>query len=172
MPKKLFLRTLILQLIATMALCHSIGCQKANPEGRENVSGTITLNGKPIDPKWNASITFVPSDGRDVDDGGGEQIAQGRYLLTGIGGVKPGKYKVKLYVTQYYDIKTSEPSTEATGEFDNIHVSMIPNEFNENSTLEFEVVQGKKNIFNYDIVTDFVPDVESAIKRARNRPPI
>jgi hypothetical protein len=104
-----------------------------------------------------------------VDDGGGDQILQGKYLLTGIGGVKPGKYRVKLYVTQYYDIKTEEPSTAETGEFDNVHVNMIPKEFNDDLPLEFEVIPRKKNVFNFDIVTDYVPDAESAIRNARNR---
>lgn len=33
----------------------------------------------------------------------------------------------------------------------------VPPEFNQNSTIEFEVAENKANTFNYDIQTDFVP---------------
>jgi len=168
MLQKNISRTWILHLIAVLVFCHSIGCKQPNPEGREDVSGTITLNGKALDPKWDAMISFVPSDGRAVTDGGGIQIAQGKYMLTGIGGIMPGKYKVKIKISQYYDMKTGQPSTPETGDFDSVRVPLIPTEFNDDTTLEFEVIQGKKNVFHYDIVTDYVPDVDSALKRQRN----
>ena len=170
MLKKFISRCLTIQLTAAMLLCP--GCKQPNPEGREDVSGTITFNGQTIDPKWEASISFVPSDGRDVTEGGGIQIIQGRYLLTGIGGVKPGRYKVKIQMSRLYDIKTRQPSTPETGDFDSVRVPLIPREFNDGTTLEFEVIQGKKNVFNYDIVTDYVPDIDSVLDRQRNsRPP-
>ena len=167
--QKRFLYVLIPHFIATMLLLPSVGCKEGNPEGRENVGGKITLNGKTIDDKWNAAISFIPSDGRDVTDGGGGQITQGKYFLTGAGGVKPGKYKVKLFMTQYYDVKTGEPSTENTGDFDSVHISMIPKEFNDDSTMEFEVLKGKNNVFNYDIVTDYVPDKNAIPKAAKSK---
>ena len=170
MQGQIFSRVLFLQLIATLVLCHSLGCKKANPEGRENVNGTITLNGKAIDPKWTAAISFVPADGRGATEGGGGQINQGRYLLTGPDGVMPGKYRVKLFMNQYYDVKTGEPATENTGEFDSVHIGMIPREFNEDSTLEFEVVKGRKNVFDYDIVTDYAPDPASIPRTAKPKP--
>ena len=74
----------IFPLIVVMILLQSVGCKKGNPEGRENVSGTITLNDKAIDSKWTAAISFIPSDGRDATDGGGGQILQGKYMLTGV----------------------------------------------------------------------------------------
>ena len=33
-------------------------------------------------------------------------------------------------------------------------VSLVPPEFNEQSTIEFEVVAGQKNVFDYDIKTE------------------
>lgn len=167
--QKIISRELILPLLAVMILCHGVGCKKENPEGRENVSGKITFNGQTIDPKWTAAISFIPGDGRDATDGGGGQITQSKYLLTGTGGIKPGKYKVKLFVQQYYDVKTGEPSTANTGDFDSVYVSMIPKEFNDDSTMELEVVQGKKNVFNYDIVTDYVPDQNSIQKSVNSK---
>lgn len=147
-----------------------MGCKPANPDGRENVSGKITLNGQTLDPKFTAAISFVPTDGRAVTEGGGGQIVNSQYLLTSTDGVKPGKYKVKIFVQQYYDVKTGEPSTAETGDFDSVHVKAIPDDFNENSTLEFEVVAGKKNTFDYDIVTDYVPDKDSIPKKAKVKP--
>ena len=168
--KKKYVQLVFLPVMAALIVFQVSGCKKANPEGREDVAGKITLNGQLIDPKFTAAISFVPSDSRTVTDGGGGQIVGGKYLLTNTEGVKPGKYKVKLFVNQYYDIKTGEPSTEKTGDYDSVHISMIPPEFNDATTLEFEVVAGKKNAFDYDIVTDYVPDASTVIKRARNKP--
>ena len=169
MQKKLFSKILIFQWIAAMILCSGIGCRQPNPEGREDVSGTVTLNGKAIDPKWYATISFVPGDGRDVTEGGGGQITGGKYLLTGIGGIKPGHYKVRIFINQLYDIRTGEPSTPETGDFDSVRVNMIPADFNDDTILEFEVIQGKRNTFHYNVVTDYIPDVDAVIRSVINR---
>jgi hypothetical protein len=148
------------------------GCGKANPDGRENVSGKITLNGNIIDKSYTAAVSFTPLDSRQpFRDGGNGQILGSKYLLTGTDGVKPGKYRVKLFVQRYYDVKTGEPATENTGEFDMVYVSMIPSDFNDSSRLEFEVVKGEKNIFNFDIKTDYRPDSKS-IPRAAKKPAV
>jgi hypothetical protein len=59
----------------------------------------------------------------------------------------------------YYDKKTDKPVTAATLIGDTYMVKVIPDDYNANSKIEFEVVKGKKNVFNYDIVLppDFKP---------------
>jgi len=134
------------------------GCNKQqNPDGREDVSGKITLNGQIL--KANANIRFVAlSDDRAA--GGGGQVNAGKYHLTGQDAIKPGKYKVRIEAYELYDRKTLAPATGETGDFDFYQVVLVPPEFNVESTLEFEVVAGKKNVFNYDIVTSYVPDTK------------
>ena len=131
------------------------GCGKSNPEGRMDVSGTIKLNGQLLTTP--GTIKFEPIGG-DPQDGGSGRVVDSKFLLTGMDGIKPGKYKVKIGVEQLYDRKTGEPSTAQTGDFDSYRVHFVPPEFNANSTIEFEVVQGKRNVFDYDIVTDYKPD--------------
>lgn len=161
---------LVISLVVALMMFQAVGCKKANPEGREDVSGKVTLNGQAINPKFTAAISLIPSDGRPVTEGGGGQIVNGKYLLTNTEGVKPGKYKIKFFINQYYDVKTGEPATEQTGEYDMVHVAMVPSDFNDNSTIEFEVVAGKKNTFDYDIVTDYVPGKDAIPKKAKSKP--
>ena len=131
------------------------GCGTAvdNPDGRETVSGMITLNGSPLGGM--AGISFVPKEG---GDGGGQgQIKEGRYIISGYDGVKPGKYLVRIFATVDFDKSTGKVA-DNTIEFGNeLTVDVIPPEFNKESTIEFEVVAGGNNVFNYDVQTDYVP---------------
>jgi len=141
-------------LILCICLLGIAGCKKTNPEGREDVRGTITLNGAPIEI---GTIIFDPT-GSDHASGGSAQIINGKYELVGIGGVKPGQYIVRISARREYDLKTGKPADENTQEGFYYFVVYTPPEFNTNSTIEFAVVQGKRNTFNYNVVTDYVPD--------------
>lgn len=142
-------------------LLTSFGCKgPENPDGRENVSGKITLNGQPL--MGLAGIRFDPVDG---GDGGGKgQIKQGVYSITGYDAVKPGKYTVRIFASVDYDRKTGKLADNQILEGDAIAVDLVPAEFNSNSKIEFEVVKGKNNVFNYDVVTDFVPSMPKSSK--------
>jgi hypothetical protein len=130
------------------------GCQHTNPDGRENVRGQILLNGKPL--AGNARIVFDSLEG-NFRDGGSGQIMSGNFLLTKQDGVKPGKYRVRIFATMTYDTTTNLPATKETLDYNEYTMNIIPPEFNIDSFLEFEVIKGKKNIYNYDIVTSFKP---------------
>ncbi len=146
--------TITLFLLGCLLLPCLSGCGKKNPDGREDVSGTITLNGQPL--QGAAGIFFDP--GPNAKGAGGTgQILSGKYLLTMQDGVKPGKYTVRISCTATFDKKTGELATPNTKFEDEFNTAIIPPEFNEKSNIEFEVVQGKKNIFDYDIKTDFKP---------------
>ena len=142
-------------LVISVVAILTVGCgKKTNPEGREDIRGTITFNGKPLDV---GTIRFDPT-GSDYAAGGSGPIHLGKYELTGIEGVKPGQYKVCFFASWDYDLRTGQPADENTPDGGVYKVKRIPPEFNTNSTLEFEVVQGKRNVFNYDIVTDYQPN--------------
>jgi hypothetical protein len=136
------------------------GCGKpVDPEaaGRETVAGTILLNGQP--PVGETVIAFAPLDGVDTTAGGGGLVsAEGKYSLTGRNGVKPGKYRVRISCSATYDRKTKAPRTAETEFGHDYQVRILPPTFNEKSTLEFEVVAGKPNVFDYNIETSFVPN--------------
>ena len=149
-----------LTLLFVVALL-SAGCKPKNPDGREDVSGKITLNGKNI-PEYTGvcSIQFDPQ-GDDKRAGGNGPIFDGEYLLTGNDGVKPGKYTVRILYSVSYDGATGQPATVESGDLNQYLVNYLPPEFNSESQIEFEVVAKKKNVFDYDIVTDFQPQVDA-----------
>ncbi len=151
-------------LIALAALSPLLlnGCSKPkNPDGRENVSGTITLNGAPLTGM--AGIVFSPVE-EGSDAGGMGQISNGKYALTGADGVKPGKYIVRISSSIDFDKSTGKPADNTSVFGSEVPVEVVPPEFNKNSTIEFEVVAGKNNVFNYDIKTDYVPQMPKNTK--------
>lgn len=130
------------------------GCSgPSNPDGRQNVSGTITLNGAPLTGM--SGIVFSPvADGSDA--GGQGQINTGEYALTGADGVKPGKYIVRITASVDFDITTGKQADNTIQFGSEVPVDLVPPEFNKQSTIEFEVVAGENNVFDYDIKTDYV----------------
>ena len=87
----------MLRLVAPLALVGLWGC--GSEEDRIKlvpVSGTITLNGKPL---ADAQVNFVPADGSGPNTPGVDSTGpQGNYKLMfkGRSGVAPGKYKVMI----------------------------------------------------------------------------
>ncbi|RCS42191.1 hypothetical protein DTL42_20390 [Bremerella cremea] len=149
---------LLLGLTISLAGCSSSA--PPNPDGRETIRGTIKLNGSPLGGM--AGITFVPVDGGD--GGGRAQIKEGSYELSGYDGVKPGKYIVQIFATVDFD-KTTGEIGDHTMKFGNeITVAVVPPKFNEESKIEFEVVPGGNNVFDYDIQTDYVPKMPKGAK--------
>lgn len=150
----------LLPLLVVVSLLAFSGCRETkNPEGRLDVSGKITLNGGPFKDVDMSSVIFT-----SVDDPEREIHAArfdgktGKYLLTKQNGLLPGKYKVRLGASSMYDIKTGEPATGNTRDGDEYHVQLIPPQYGSESTLEFEVVDGKKNVFDCDIKGDLIFD--------------
>ena len=64
-----------------------VGCSS---DGRMAVSGTVTLDGKPLE---SGAITFLPAPGSEGHSAGG-QITNGEFRLPADHGQKPGKYLV------------------------------------------------------------------------------
>ncbi|MGV2335940.1 MAG UNVERIFIED_CONTAM: carboxypeptidase-like regulatory domain-containing protein [Planctomycetaceae bacterium] len=89
---------LALTIVATAAGCGG-GPQKIIPEKAVPVTGTITLDGKPLD---NARITYYPSSAAQGDGASGTTDSAGKYELQSVFGSEvvigaaPGKYKVVI----------------------------------------------------------------------------
>ena len=162
MKISLYYTTNICFFLLSLPLITLLGCGKSiDPHaiGRENVSGTIRLNGELLEV--GARIFFSPLDKGDATAGGIGHIAKGgKYFLIGRNGVKPGKYRVGIACEITYDRKTNAPRTAETDDVDEYHVRIVPPEFNTKSMIEFEVVEGRKNIFDYNIETSFIPDTK------------
>jgi len=144
------------KLYASFILCILLvwitGCGKApNPDGREDVWGSITLNGEPV---LTGIIAFrsVTEEGQNGEGGGA--IINGKYYLTGRDGVKPGEYKVNLFATYEYDSQTGELATLETTAERLRSVDMIPAGYGRDTTLAFTVQKGARNVFNYNVVAE------------------
>jgi hypothetical protein len=132
------------------------GCGKPpNPDGRLDVSGKITLNGGGFPGAEMCGVGLIPVDDQSLGSSSTTfHRDTGEFLFTRQDGLKPGKYKVVISAQAVFDRKTKQPVTPETMEGDDYKVNLVPAEFNKNSTLEFEVVAGKKNVFNYDVKTE------------------
>ncbi|MDR1963133.1 MAG: hypothetical protein LBQ50_05095 [Planctomycetaceae bacterium] len=150
-----------------------IGCGKVpNPDGRLDVSGTITLNGGPFPGAEMCAIGLVPIDDKSLGSSSTTfDRNTGKFLFTRQDGLKPGKYKVVITAQAVFDKTTKQPVTPETMEGNDYKVNLVPPEFNKESKIEFEVVADQKNIFNYDVKTDYKPNTkptERAIQQGKN----
>jgi hypothetical protein len=171
-----FKKKLLINLVVTFCICCILltSCQHTNPDGREDVSGRIMLNGVPI-KATSINIVFEPLETDDKTAGGVGTISRdGTFLLTGANALKPGKYRVRFSANVSYDSTTRQPATPQTDIVNFYNVSLLPDEFTtEKSTVTFEVIKGKKNVFNHDIVTDYKPNTNPTNRAARKgKPPL
>jgi hypothetical protein len=133
-------------------------CKQSNPYGFEQITGKITYNGQPV----SLMLAFDPLDSNNNQSGGSALTKKdGTFLMTGQSGLKPGKYRVRFMLRKSYWKKTMKPVEETETNVDRtqvVLVNVLPEEFTtEKSNIEFNVTAGKKNIFNYDIISDYKP---------------
>jgi hypothetical protein len=109
-----------------------------------SVEGLVTMDGKPL-PR--ATVVFIPEvGGRPA---GSQTDKDGKYVLNFSGGRKgaiPGKNKVQISTR-------ADPFLDAEG--NNLgSPETVPAEYNVHTTLAFEVVQGQRNIANFELKSD------------------
>jgi hypothetical protein len=121
-----------------------VGC--GDPyEGRQAVSGTVTVKGVPLKE---ASIQFEPVDGQDTRAGGG--VSDGKYQIPRDAGLKPGKYLVRLTAGDGKTVDADEDPT-APGGTNIVSVDLIPPEYGSASKQQVEVTAGGANQFDFDL---------------------
>lgn len=142
-----------LGMIITLSLNGCSGTPP-NPDGKVDVSGTITLNGEPIHA--GGLVSFKP-----LDAGGSPSrasVRKGKYMMTQQDALKPGKYSVSFKAIATFDTETDTYRTADTPDFREYTVQLIPEDYSKKNPVEFEVVAGKKNVFDYDVKTDISMD--------------
>jgi hypothetical protein len=138
------LRPLASALFAMTAVAVA-GC--ADPyAGRMEISGTVNLEGKPLKE---GSIQFVPLDEKVGTQTGGP-IANGEYKIPREGGLKPGKYLVRITSG---DGKTpaDEEAGNPGGSTNIVSFDRIPPDWNVNSKQEVVVKSPGPNQFDFAI---------------------
>jgi hypothetical protein len=120
-----------------------LGCGPGGPE-IATVEGTVTLDGEPLP---NASVVFVPEDGRPA---GATTDAQGHYELTfteGRQGAIVGKNKVRISTAR-------DPSETPGGDPIPAVPETIPMKYNAQTELEFTVEPGQRNVADFDLTSE------------------
>ncbi len=133
MFKQLFLWSLLASFLT------AVGCDSG--QDIASVEGVVTMDGKPL-PR--ATVQFIP------EVGGRPALARtdkdGKYVLNFSGGRKgaiPGKNKVQITTL-------ADPFLDAEG--NNLgSPETVPMEYNRQTKLSFEVVDGKKNVANFEL---------------------
>lgn len=131
-------------LLPFALLCSLLGCSGGD---RAEVSGTVSLNGKPI-PE--GSISFIPIEGNQGPEVGAV-INNGRYHIPRSQGVMVGKNRVELKAFRNSGRKFPDP-TGPPGTLAEERVPAFPPEYNERSTLIRDVQKGS-NTIDLDIRT-------------------
>jgi hypothetical protein len=116
------------------------GCSGSGPQ-RAEVSGTVTLNGRPV---REGSINFFPTDGNTGPEAGGE-IKDGKYHIPRAKGPVVGQNRVELRAFQKTGKRIQDP-TAPPGTLTEEIANVFPPEFNTNSELKRTVNAGKNDI--------------------------
>jgi len=117
-----------------------VGCDEATVERGEPVTGTVTLDGQPLDQ---GSVSFIPATGGDTS--AVAPVAAGAYSLPPENGLKPGKYVVRISSVEggAGDPNIMPGETKPAKE-------RVPPAWNSKSKHEVEVVDGD-NAFTFDL---------------------
>ena len=118
------------------------GCSPENKLGRQPVSGTITLNGEPLQ---RGSILFAPTDPNSVSSGA--EVSGGTFSIPPHQGLTSGTYAVRIYATDE-TAEQVEPALPGPGI--NTQPERIPPEYNIKSKLSLEVLD-EAAVFNLNI---------------------
>jgi hypothetical protein len=142
-PRGWFTAMLVAGLLST-----SVGCG----DGKVRVQGTVTFDGKPVE---RGVISLDPADGKGSNTGG--EIANGRFDLSREAAAAPGKkiVRIRAFRSTGRKIESGPPAPPGTL-VDEIE-AFIPARYNDNSTLTAEIIPGKVNEVNFDLVPSKKP---------------
>ena len=114
------------------------GCGGGNTA---NVSGVVTLDGKPLD---GAAVTFTPTTGGDIGGSTARTDAQGRYTLRTVSGDKPGAALGNHRVA--VSLSKENPKNQDLAVTD-----VVPARYNQKTELKFDVPAGGTDAANFDL---------------------
>ena len=129
-------------LLGAITLATLSGC--SDPQGRQEVTGEITLKGRPLD---DGLINFAPLDGQPTGDGA--QIVNGQYRIPREKGLAPGRYKVTIYGGDGRS-GAGDASPDSPYAGSKPGQERVPAEYNKKSNVVKEV-KGGPNKFDFDI---------------------
>ena len=121
-----------------------IGCGPSNELNRQEIEGSVQLDGKALD---HGNIRFLPqADTKGVSSGA--IIRDGRYSIEQLKGLPPGTYLVRIYSAE---VKTESTPRDPNNPVRPVGHERIPPDYNTNSKHTITVTDGGENRFDYDI---------------------
>jgi hypothetical protein len=130
-------------LLATLMIGLIAGCAEREGLERAVVSGAVSYQGKPAKLGY---VRFVPLAGTDAPACNAD-IVDGKYAVTGRGGVPVGKYKVEVVA---YRLVQGAPAghqmTPGLPGGDPLAEQYIPEKYNAKTTLETTIPPGSGRI--------------------------
>jgi len=136
-------------LIAFAIILTACGCGPGrDPHGRQAISGSVTFQGKPLDP---GTIQFIPADPAK-ESGGGSLIREGRYQIPREQGLAPGTYRVVITSPEpnNTDLPISPPGAPGI-KMPPLALERIPPKFNRDSKVTVDVTEGGANSFDFNL---------------------
>jgi len=127
-----------------LGLVVTCDCDPGNELGRLPISGTVLLDGKPMD---SGDIQFRPHGQRGV--GSGTIITDGHYEIGMKKGLPAGKYLVRIYSPVLIGSKGAS-RTEGLGGAIN-SVERVPEKYNTNSEEVITISSQEPNTFDFSI---------------------
>jgi hypothetical protein len=145
-------------MLLTLLAAALSGCRdRSDGLDREAVSGSVTLDGRPIA----GDITFIP---KANGPSAGGWIADGTYSLGRSTGPAPGLYRVEILSIQPTG-RTIPDRDGPPGGTTEERKNVVPGRYNVDSKLEAEVKKGGPNTFDFRITS--APDRPSPSAKRR-----
>jgi len=142
------LRSAVLGASLVTAMVPVAGCTGSdNPQGRQSISGEVTLGGKPLD---HGSIRFEPQDA-SIGTSDAAMITQGAYKISVDQGLAPGAYRVFITATAANDDERT--ADEIMNDPKPAGKEMIPAKYNRKSELTAQVSAEDPNQFDFALET-------------------
>jgi hypothetical protein len=132
-------------LAASLPLLIASGCGESDPLGRKAISGTVSLNGAPVEK---GNISFQPVDKSATS--GGAVIEAGKYSIPRQTGLPVGKYRVTINAPKPGTGKETDKNA-MPGEPLPPPQELIPPEWNVNSNEFIEVTDKGPYVYNFDV---------------------
>jgi len=146
---------------AALVSAVAAGCGGGDGLDRQRISGTVKLNGQPLE--W-GTIQFQPESSATGEMVAGGAVIQrdGSFEIPQAQGLTPGTYQVRVSSS---DIDPANSSTSAMPGDENNKPAKerVANKYNVNTELKAEVAAGKPNVFSFDVTSGFT----SGAKRGR-----
>jgi len=129
-------------LLFVLACGFFFGCQSKDSLKRQGVSGTVILEGQPLQA---GSIEF-----ESPAFISGAPVQDGKFTINPAKGIPPGEYLVRIHASAAMSKMTASGEGDAPGEPVST-MELIPEEYNEKSKETRTVEEGKANVFEFTI---------------------